>query len=219
MDKKSSRSTDANLAARLLTALREWAGVIALFLVLAGGVAYAANTVRSSDIVNDEVYSADVRNDTLAGGGLAAADLRSGSVATAEVSTGGVQSVDVQDQSLTGGDMADGGVKTPDLATSAVTSGKIANGQVKSDDLDPAAITAGITRVVAASANNTVGSKEVAADCPPGKKVTGAGYVLNGGDPAVYRSYAVDDDSWLVRAIDATGTSPWQLTVTAVCAG
>ena len=95
--------------------------LVAVFIAL-GGAAYAANTVRSSDIVNDEVYSADVRNDTLAGGGLAAADLRSGSVATAEVSTGGVQSVDIQDESLTGGDIADGAVKAPYLATSAVTS-------------------------------------------------------------------------------------------------
>lgn len=63
-----------------------------------------------------------------------------------------------------------------------------------------------------------MGMKEVAADRPPGKEVTGGGYVLNGSNPQVYRSYAVDDDSWLVRAID-TGTLPWQLTVTAVCAG
>ena len=192
--------------------------LVAVFIAL-GGAAYAANTVSSSDIVDNQVYSADVRNDTLAGGGLAAADLRSGSVGTAEVSTGGVQSVDIQDQSLTGADIADGALKTPDLATNAVTSGKIANRQVKRDDLDPAAITGGITPVVAASANNDMGIKEVTADCPPGKKVTGGGYVLNGGDPAVYRSYAVDEDSWLVRAIDATTTLPWQLTVTAVCAG
>jgi hypothetical protein len=57
---------------------------LALFLVLSGGVAYAANTVFSSDIVDNQVYSADVRNDTLTGGGLAAADLRPGSVGPSE---------------------------------------------------------------------------------------------------------------------------------------
>ena len=57
---------------------------ILLFLVLTGGVAYAANTVFSSDIVDNQVYSADVRNDTLTGGGLAAADLKPGSVGTSE---------------------------------------------------------------------------------------------------------------------------------------
>jgi hypothetical protein len=40
---------------RLLVRLREWAGVLALILVLTGGVAYAANSVFSADIVNNEV--------------------------------------------------------------------------------------------------------------------------------------------------------------------
>ena len=83
------------MLARIVNHLRaQWAGVLALFLVLTGGVAYAANTVFSEDIVNgevksadigtDEVRSVDVRDDTLAGGGLEAADLRSGSVGPAE---------------------------------------------------------------------------------------------------------------------------------------
>ena len=71
---------------RILGHLRaQWAGVLALVLVLTGGVAYAANTVFSSDIVNDQVYSADVRNDTLSGGGLAAPDLQASAVGTSEV--------------------------------------------------------------------------------------------------------------------------------------
>ena len=68
---------------------------VALFLVLTGGVAYAADTIFSADIVDGEVKaediataavrtqelgtnqirSADVRDDTLAGGGLTGADI------------------------------------------------------------------------------------------------------------------------------------------------
>ena len=58
---------------------------LAVVLALGGGVAYAANTVFSEDIVNgevktadigtNEVRSADVRDDTLAGGGLTGADI------------------------------------------------------------------------------------------------------------------------------------------------
>ena len=54
----------------------QWMGALALFLVLAGGTAYAANTIGSSDIINgqvrtvdignNQVSSADVRDDTLA---------------------------------------------------------------------------------------------------------------------------------------------------------
>jgi hypothetical protein len=87
------------MLARILGHLRaQWAGVLALFLVLSGGVAYAANTVFSTDIVNDQVYSADVRNDTLAGGGLAAADLRAGSVGSSEAN--GLGGGDIIESSL-----------------------------------------------------------------------------------------------------------------------
>ncbi len=63
----------------------QWMGALALFLVLAGGTAYAANTIGSSDIIdgqvktadigNNQVRSADVRDDALANGGLTGADI------------------------------------------------------------------------------------------------------------------------------------------------
>jgi hypothetical protein len=71
---------------------------IAVFLVLSGGTAVAlsgSNTVFSDDIVNDQVYSADVRNDSLAGGGLAAADLRPGSVGSSEVTNFSLNDEDI----------------------------------------------------------------------------------------------------------------------------
>ena len=77
------------------------------FVVLAGGTAFAANTVFSTDIVdgevkapdiasnaigsgkvgNNQVKSADVRDDSLTDGGLVAADLAAGSVAASELAT------------------------------------------------------------------------------------------------------------------------------------
>jgi hypothetical protein len=81
---------------KLLAHLRgQWMGALALFLVLAGGSAYAANTIFSEDIVNGEVkspdignnqvYSADVRDDTLSNGGLRSADIANGQVAQADL--------------------------------------------------------------------------------------------------------------------------------------
>ncbi len=58
MRKIHSRLTYANIVATL-----------ALVVAVAGGTAYAANTVFSSDIVDGEVKTADVRNDTLAAEG------------------------------------------------------------------------------------------------------------------------------------------------------
>jgi len=54
---------------------QQWMGALALFLVLTGGIAYAANTVFSRDIVNNQIRSVDVRNER-AGGGLTGADIK-----------------------------------------------------------------------------------------------------------------------------------------------
>ena len=73
----------------------QWAGFVALFLVLAGGTAYAVDTVGSEDIINNSVASADlknndirgvdVRDDTTANGGLGRDDLAPGSVDESEI--------------------------------------------------------------------------------------------------------------------------------------
>ena len=94
------------MLARFLAHLRrQWMGALSLFLVLTGGVAYAANTVFSEDIVNGEVKSpdigtnqvrsADVRDDSLSGGGLFFTDLNPESVRSSEVANGTLKDEDV----------------------------------------------------------------------------------------------------------------------------
>ena len=98
-----SRLTYANVVATL-----------ALVVALAGGTAYAANTVFSSDIVNGEVRSADisdtsgarsvdVRDDTLPGGGLTPADLAPDSVGASEIGTDAVRGSEIA-AGVVGGD-------------------------------------------------------------------------------------------------------------------
>ena len=71
------------MGSRFFVHLRaQWMGALALFLVIAGGTAYAANTIGSTDIINGQVKSADI-------------------------GTGQVQSIDVKDESLSGADIAD----------------------------------------------------------------------------------------------------------------
>jgi hypothetical protein len=77
------------MLARLLAHLqRQWMGALALFLVLTGGVAYAANTIGSSDIIDESILSQDVKN---------------GEVKTADIGTNQVRSADVRNDSLAGG--------------------------------------------------------------------------------------------------------------------
>ena len=72
----------------------QWMGALALFLVLTGGAAYAAGKVFSSDIADNQVFSVDVRNDSLSGGGLTSADIRNESAPG-----GGLTGADIRDQS------------------------------------------------------------------------------------------------------------------------
>ena len=75
MSRARSRLTYANVMATL-----------ALVIAVAGGTAYAANTIGSADIINGQVkspdigtgqvQSVDVRDDTLANGGLTGADIK-----------------------------------------------------------------------------------------------------------------------------------------------
>jgi hypothetical protein len=73
---------------------------------------------------------ADVRDDTLANGGLAAVDLQPGAVGTsavanssvrgADIATGAVNAAEVADGSLTGGDVADDSLTGADVAESTL---------------------------------------------------------------------------------------------------
>jgi hypothetical protein len=45
----------------------QWMGALALFLVIAGGTAYAAGQIGSSDIANESIRGKDVKDGALAG--------------------------------------------------------------------------------------------------------------------------------------------------------
>jgi hypothetical protein len=108
---------------------------IAVFLAL-GGTAWANHEeIFSNDIVNDEVKSVDVRDDTLTGGGLTAPDLRADSVGRSELSpqafyapdiapttsgsaygipSNAIQGSEVTDGAITGDDVNETSLKTMD---------------------------------------------------------------------------------------------------------
>jgi hypothetical protein len=81
----------------------QWMGALALFLVIAGGTAYAANTVGSSDIIDESILSQDIKDSQ---------------VKTADLVNNAVRSNKVADESLTGADIQNqSGVDTCVLTT------------------------------------------------------------------------------------------------------
>ena len=98
---------------------------LALFIALGGTSAYAANTIRSGDIIDNEVTTTDVRDDTLGFGGLFAQDLAAGSVENSEVAN----------NSLGNGDFLTGSVDTRVVTNDSLTGTDIQNGSIGSADL------------------------------------------------------------------------------------
>jgi hypothetical protein len=99
---------------------QQWAGLIALFLVLSGGTALAthpggANTISTGDIINDEVLSADIRD-----GRVFSEDIADDTIASVDIQNGQVRSADVLDATLTGGDVANNSVTGADVNESSL---------------------------------------------------------------------------------------------------
>lgn len=73
---------------------QQWLGALAVALVLTGGTAYAldgSNTVFSDDIVNGEVRTADIRD-----ANLTTADIRSDAVITGKIADGTIRDDDLE---------------------------------------------------------------------------------------------------------------------------
>ncbi len=197
-------------------------GYVALFFALSGGAAYAldgSNTVFSDDIVDDQVRSVDVRDDSLPGGGLAPADLRTGSVGTTEVANA----------SLRGGDLVDGAVDSAKVADDSVTAPKIAPGAVGPGELQFDSVTPGkiadravgfpelgdiirFQQSVSIPPNGGVG--ELQLNCPSGDLISGgASFPFPSGDLSA--SHPVFG-AWFAEGQN-NGTVAQDLTVYATC--
>ena len=93
---------------------------LCLFLLLGGGVAYAANTVRSSDIVDGEVKNQD---------------LAANSVGTAKIADGHVRTTDVLDNDLTAIDIKPESIGPGRIADNTLTGGEILRNSLTGDDV------------------------------------------------------------------------------------
>jgi len=126
----------------------QWLGMLALFLVLTGGTAYAldgSNTVFSDDIVNGEVRTADlnspsVTTDKLADGAVTSPKIAQGAVTSDDILNGGIAAGDIALDAVGTFQIRDGGVEGSDIAQNAVTGEEIADGTVTGADIDESSV-------------------------------------------------------------------------------
>jgi hypothetical protein len=103
---------------------------LALFLVIAGGTAFAAaklgkNTVGTKQLKNNAVTAAKIKNGAVTGGKLAA-----GAVGASQLGPGSVDESKLANGAVGGAKLANGAVGGSQLADGAVGTSKIANGAV-----------------------------------------------------------------------------------------
>jgi hypothetical protein len=103
---------------------------LCLILVVGGGVAYAANTVGSDDIINGQVKSVDIGT-----GQVRSVDVGNDNLTGADVADNGLGTAEIAAGSLFGSDVFDGSITSADLGTSSVASSEIANGSITGDDI------------------------------------------------------------------------------------
>jgi hypothetical protein len=134
--------------------------LLALFIALGTGGAYAANTIGSDDIIDESILSKDIHSEgvanpdlhdhsispdklkdnavtspAVADGTLTTDDLGLDSVDTAEIRTDAVHGSEVAAGSIDQDELVDGGVTTSDIATGAVTASDVANDSLTAFDL------------------------------------------------------------------------------------
>jgi hypothetical protein len=159
-------------------------GYIALFVALSG-TAYAANTVGSSDIIDESILSQDIKNgevknndlgtDAVGSGkivdsavrsadvaddttdfGLTAQDLEPASVGTSEVADKSLTGKDVGFGELTGANVADTSLTGADVGDSTLTGADIAPSSLTGSDVADQSLSA-----VDIANNNSLGGAEI----------------------------------------------------------
>jgi hypothetical protein len=192
--------------------------------VIAGGTAYAANTVFSADIVDGEVKSVDIANNAVRStkigtGQVLNQDLGADAVDGAKIFDASLSAADLGFNSVASGEIATDGVKATEIADNSIDSGEIVDDSIHAADLAAGAVGNNVFLVSATSGSNTNAGKSVSAVCPSGV-VLGGGYAIGGigsFDVVVHRNEPFDG-AWVVGAHQPSGTPTWTLNARAICA-
>lgn len=122
--------------------------LLALTIVLGMGTAYAANTVRSKDIVNGQVKNQDlgagsVDTTKILDATVGEADLAPVSVGSDELQTNSVNATEIADDSIDSGEIVNDSLFSSDLGAGSVGSSEIVDHSVTSTDIAYNAVSGG----------------------------------------------------------------------------
>jgi hypothetical protein len=132
---RSGMSQEPGISSRIRAHVRNnVVGYVAVFIALSG-TAYAADTVGSSDIIDESILSQDIKNDE-----VKAPDLGANSVGSGKIVNDTVQGLDILDDTIASADIQQGSVRSADLindtSASALTGTDVLNNSLTGGDID-----------------------------------------------------------------------------------
>jgi hypothetical protein len=101
--------------------------VIGCLAAVTTGTAYAANTIGSSDVIDESLLSQDIKD-----GEVKTSDLKNSSVTSLKINNGSVLTGEIGANAVDSSKIRDGNVFTNDLADGAVSNSKLTDGAVTS---------------------------------------------------------------------------------------
>jgi hypothetical protein len=116
------------------------------------GGAYAADTIGSSDVIDESLLSQDIKN-----GNVARVDMANNSVIARTVLDGSLGGEEITDSSISGEDVLDESLTGADVALGELTTFDIADGTIGTVDVGPDSLRAGNLHA------DSVASSEIAA--------------------------------------------------------
>jgi trimeric autotransporter adhesin len=210
---------------------------LALFLALTGSafaVGVGKNTVRSAQIVNGTIRTADLGKDAvkspkIADATVSAADLGTDSVGSDEIAKDAVNSDEIAKDGVNTDEIAKDAVKADEIAANAVASSEVADQSLTQDDLGPNSVGSSelqtgsvraselgtiiqVSNSTGIAANTTNG---VSVQCPAGTTVISGG-AQPGNFGVEMTSSLRSGNGWLYQAKNNNGAAS-TLTVHAYC--
>jgi len=187
---------------------------LALFAALSGSAMAAKFAVRSAQIVDGTVRTADLRDNAVntfkvANGTITADDLATDSVGTGEIAKDAVNADEIAPEAVASSEVADQSLTQDDLGPNSVGSSELQAGAVRASELGPIIQVSNSTGIAANSANG------VTVQCPAGTTV-----ISGGAQPANFgvemTSSLRSGNGWLYQAKNNNGAAS-TLTVFAYC--
>jgi hypothetical protein len=103
---------------------------LALMIAIGTGGAYAADTIGSSDIINESILSEDLKN-----GEVKTNDIVGGAVTSPKIHADAVTTSDLAADAVDGSKVLDASIARADLASNAVTGAKVLDNSITMSDI------------------------------------------------------------------------------------